>query len=372
MFVQGRKIDVTPRVKRWYNIPFTEEEIALGVRTGFVTLLWTGPSFDPEKNSTIDAVEVYASDRQSLVFPRHYYLPELSPPILDKTKHKSDFDDKEGHKTSGLQYAVRAIRNLCELVSPGGIASESGMSVLWQLIQDTALHPNKQLREELQELAKFLEPDKGVRYRVQDDRVLTGCSMSLDECKQFVGSTEMEPNEGASSTNKWKSISSLVRDCLTASSFIASERPINYLQSMENMLEKEITSGSIALKTSKLVLEGLHKTPFFGELTESVVTLSLTEMAINLLSNNSPKHSKSFAQFGNIRDYLDCADSCVVEKCCEAISSFFRDHGSIDSQHDLFSQLEAARLVAYQCDSCAQIPLKDVRYTLIEEDLGIE
>jgi len=68
--VQGRAIDITPRLKRWYNITLTEEEIARGVRTGLVTL-WVGQSFDPTNSPVLDSVEIFASERKwRVLYPR--------------------------------------------------------------------------------------------------------------------------------------------------------------------------------------------------------------------------------------------------------------------------------------------------------------
>ena len=76
-------------------------------------------------------------------------------------------------------------------------------------------------------------------------------------------------------------------------------------------------------------------------------------------------------QISQIREFLDVANVST----CEAISTFFQDNESEQNKSsipDLFVQLEAARRVGYQCDSCGICPMKKVRYTILEEDYGME
>jgi hypothetical protein len=60
--VEGRRVWLRPEVKKWYDLPLTAEEIALGLRNGFVSI-GIGPSFDSGNNPLVDAIEVYAARR---------------------------------------------------------------------------------------------------------------------------------------------------------------------------------------------------------------------------------------------------------------------------------------------------------------------
>jgi hypothetical protein len=381
LWVQGRKIEVTPHVKRWYNIPLTVEEIALGVRGGCVSLR-IAPTLDLTHRPILESLEVFGSNRDSVVIPQTYFAISTSnqrqrtslPPGIELSQTYTE--DSEKLNTS-LSLAVRGITNLCKLIGSSTPVSKSEKNILWQLIQETALHPDKQLRLNLQTLAEFAEPDERERERESDDRVLKGCSAWLHECMSMI-SLAIKENEGGNKTKAeriWRTIRGGVHDSLRTCTLIAKERPINFLQSTRVVLESKETR-SIAVAASKVILTGMRQSSGFDDLTSDVVVLTLTEMAINLLSDESSKHLKNVPSFNIIREYLDSPNSCVVEKCCGAISTFFNDHGSARIRHcdnpDLFAQLEAARLVAYQCDGCLICPMRDVRFTILEEDEGIE
>jgi hypothetical protein len=379
--VQGRAILIsTPRLKRWYNIPLTEEEIARGVRTGFVSL-WVGQSFDPTNSPVLDSVEVFASERKTVesFIPRNYFasnstpnLEESSNPEL-KTHVLSSTDNK-----SGLVLGVRAIWNLCELIGPTTRVSEKGKQLLQELVQDTAVHPEKQLGESVQMLCGGLDFD--TRSTFQDENMLVGCSRSLDGCKALLIETtadKEDENKKSIVENKWKAIQWVLQDCLKVSSLIARERPSNYLQSMGSM--ENNTKSSIAIEASKLILEGLrNKSPCFEELiggTRGIVFLLLTELALvdffSLRESASTKDSMQLSSRNSlIKEFLDVANFST----CEAISTFFQDNGNQNKSYipDLFVKMEAMKEVAYQCDSCEICPMKEVRYTILDEDYGIE
>lgn len=372
IYVQGRPVEVTPRVKRWYNVPLTNEEIAMGLRMGFVSL-WIGPTFDLVNSPVFDAVEVFAIDINSLekVIPRTYFSTATATNV-DASLLRSDGDEVA---SSNLVMIVRALTSLCRLMGPSVQISDTAKKLLQQIIQMTALYPEIQLRQSLQDFLACVEPDLISRWSFQDECLLVGCTRSLEDLKVFMKSN---PSEDLKPMNtSWKSIRFILQDCLKISSTIARERPINYLQSMGNLLENSV-SGSIAVEAAKLIVEGLKRSNSYEDLIggpEGILALSLTETAIDL--NSDASKSQNFAQFGNIRAFLDDTRASVVEKSCDAISSFFRDHGddeSINTSQDLFVQLEAARLVVYQCDSCSICPMKEVRYTDegSSEDYGIE
>lgn len=387
--VQGRSIDITPRLKRWYNVPLTEEEIARGIRTGLVSLR-IGESFDPTNGSVIDSVEVFASERNSMVMalPRSYFASTLMPSLEESPKfgngasntnvfreEKTSSLEDDRATSSSLVLSVRATTNLCKFICPTVRISDEGKELMRQLVQNTAVHPDKLLGKSLQVLSGSLDSDGRSRWSFQDENMLVGCSRALDECNDLLNdpATCIEGKIIASENLKWKVIRIILQDCLNVSSLIARERPNNYLQSMGNMQENNLKSGSIAIEASKLILEGLKKSTGFEELiggTRGIITLSLTEMAIVVYMDDS-KSTKDFVQLSQIREFLDVANL----SSCEAISTFFQDHESEQKKSsipDLFVQMEAARRVAYQCDSCGICPMKEVRYTILEEDYGID
>ena len=352
-FVQGRKIEVLPNLKRWYNVPLTEIEILVGIRAGHVELR-VGSSFDLNHRPVLEAIEVYASERDSVVIPRSYFakIPQKLPVLVEDTK---GIDEKE---SAGISLAVRAISRFFEVVNPSCEVPESGKDLLFNLIQETALHPDQDLKDDLKKLAEFVEQDEGERERESDDRVLIGCIRSLGVISKYIATATDD------SFKKRRSIYTVFHDCLKVCTSIARNRPINYLQSMGNIVDNKLAAASVAVELTK-ICSNLKRTAVEYQKGD-IVTLTLYELAINLLSDDTSKHSKAFPQFNN--EYLDFSD-----ECCHAVSTFFRTHyKSTDERPDLFAQLEAARLIVYQCDCCMVVPMKEFRYTILEKDYGIE
>jgi hypothetical protein len=381
--VQGRPVDLTPRVKKWYCLPLTDEEIALSLRNGFVTV-GIGPSFDSSSSIVVDSIEVYATERKTVDawLPKEYYQrvaggqPELYAAAQLSSNVAVDKGNADSH---GLMLSARALTNLCELVGSSKLIAEGERDFLRQLIQDTALDRDKKVSECVHSLLESLEPDSRSRKSFYDESILFGCSRALQNSRDVFDrdSSSSDSDEVVSGSQKWAAVRVVVQDCLEAASSIARERPLNYLQSMQNIVESKMSSGSIAVDASKLIIEGLLQETHYEDLIGGlggIVDLSLTEMAIEL--NTDAPHSKQFAKFDVIRGLLECDKPLVVQKCCEAIASFCRIHGGGERHPndapDLFTLLQHARFVAYQCDSCALCPMKDIRYTLLEDDYDIE
>jgi hypothetical protein len=424
LYVQGRPIDITPRVKKWYSLPLTKEEMALSIRNGFVSI-GIGPSFDSTGNCVIDSIEVYGARRSSTKkwLRKAYFSTEhssQSSPFM-YSQHGvssytpiSTFSTATPKKSSGsstnrdkvlsdeMLLSVNALTYLCELVGSKKLISEGEREFLRQLVQETALDRDTQVRACVQQLLERLEPDNRSRRSFYDESILYGCSKVLSRTNEVVGelssSMSDDDDEGASGldtpASKWRAVGLVLRDCLQVASRIARERPMNYLQSMENIVEMDVSSSSIAVDVSNMLLEGLrksstslhchHQLENLVRDSNGIIDLVLMEMAIEM--NTDSPHSKKFANFDLIRGFLDSKDSSLVQRCCDAISTFCRRHGrgsetssvgginfdSSISAPDLFTLLQHARLVAYQCDSCAFFPMKEIRYTMLEGDHDIE
>lgn len=379
IYVQGRPVDLTPRVKKWYSLPLTDEEIALSIRNGILSV-GIGQAFDSSSNIVVDSVEVYAAERSSIEtwLPKSYFPAEgtFQPDLRSPSPHPSSaVSEKEHDVSNGLILSARALSFLCELVGSTKLISDTERSFLRQLVQDTALDRDKIVSKTIHTLLERLEPDGRSRKSFYDESILFGCSKALSRSKEIVNeSVMMDFDEDAS---RWGALRLVLQDCLQAASSIARERPMNYLQSMENIVESDFSSGSVAVDASKMLLEGLRRSSHFEDLVGGpggIIDLSLTEMAIE--RNTDAPHSKQFAKFDDIRRFLESNKAPVVDRCCEAISTFCRNHGGAEraanETPDLFTLLQHARLVAYQCDSCALCPMKGTRYTLLEEDYDIE
>lgn len=380
IYVEGRPVDLTPGVKKWYSLPLTEEEIALSVRNGLVSV-GIGPAFDSSQSPSIDSIEVYAAERQIVDkwLPKSYFSPVGASDLTLVERPRNDCSG-DSDSSNGLILSAQALAHLCELVGTSKLIAEGERSFLKQLVQDTALDREKRVNECVEYLLERIEPDTRARKSFYDESILFGCSNALSKSKAVVDEsseagdgTEDRPNISA----KWSSVGFVLQDCLKSATLIARERPMNYLQSMEKIVENHMSSGSIAVDASKLILAGIRNSANCDNLiggAGGIVDLSLTEMAIEL--NTDTPHSKQFAKFDVIRGLLESKKIAVVERCCEAVSTFCRTHGGGDQastdKPDLFTLLQHARLVAYQCDSCALFPMKEIRYTLLEENHDIE
>lgn len=332
--VNGRRIEVKPRSKRWLNVPLTKEEISLGIRNGCVCI-FIGTAYDPTNRPIVDAVEVYAMPRESVNFVSKTYYTTVD--VNTQLMSQQTSLPKDGlSNTLGL--SVRALINLTELMNPSNakMTAESA-TVLGTVIEETVLHPDKTLFRMLRRLSESLDPDSKMRW---SDSALKGCARALDECQDMLRNTSVSSDDLTAPKNMGKSIRSVVHECIQAALAIATERPVNYLQSMGG------TPGSIAVKATKLVAQGLQQSRNFEGMLASMVTLLLTEIAID----------SNLVQISSLQAFLDSD----AKRCCGAISAFFSgEHGV-----KIIEQLEAARLVAYQCDGCAVCPMTEVRYTL--------
>ena len=369
IYIQGRPIDLVPRVKKWYSLPLTKEEIALAVRNGFMSLA-IGPSFDTSNNAVIDSIEVFAMERSHLEssLPKSYFSSKEE--IQSELKQRlSRVSIRNGNVFSnGLSLSTNALIYFCDLVKVKPNFTNDGRKLLQQLIQETALERDKNISDCAQGLLKRLEPDERSRHSLQDESLLFACSKALTQAKEMVDdsrNSNLEP------------VAFLLRECLETATKIARERPMNYLRSMGNIVEANAASTSLASDASDIILDGLNSSAHYEELISGragIIELSLIEMAIE--HNTVAPQSKQSVNFNIIRNFLESNDANVVKCCCDSIALFCKDHGKNDTNannaSDLFTMLQHARLVAYQCDSCALFPIKEIRYTLLEDEHDIE
>ena len=161
IYLQGRPVDLTPRVKKWYSLPLTDEEIALSVRSGMLTI-GIGPSFDSSNNVVVDSIEVYAAKRKSIEtwLPKSYFgVGGNKVPPCSSTQYPVAVPSDYESGSKGLISSVRALSFLCELADSSKVLSESDRNFLRKLIQDTALDRDKKMKESVHELLGRLEPD---------------------------------------------------------------------------------------------------------------------------------------------------------------------------------------------------------------------
>ena len=372
VFVQGRMVALVPRMKKWYSLPLTNEEIALGVRNGMVSL-GIGASFDSSSNSSVDCVEVYVAEREKVArwIPISYIKHDGAQKADSSSRAMSLlYNTDENISGRGLILSARTLAALCE-ISPGSSQNfkDEQRVILKSIVEDTAFTRDKVLSEAIRDLVKNLEPSDRLRNSLYDESILRGCMKILDEAKDLGDASTMT---SADDKTRWDATSVILRDCLRAVSQIARERPMNYLQCMVNAAENDSSTGSIATDTCELILEGDRRSFPCVDLIDGqggLIELCLTEIAIEL---NTDRGS-NLAKFDAVKQFLQSSNRNVVESTCRAVSAFCRRQGGTNpGDTDLFRLLQGTRIVAYKCDSCGLCPLKDVRYTFLEEAFDIE
>lgn len=372
VYIQGRPVDLTPRLKKWYSLPLTNEEITLGIRNGIISL-GIGPPFDPSNSSSVDSVEVYVVEREKLAgWIQVSYIKSNGeqPTGSNDCAIGPQCEDDEDIASRGLLLSVRALTSLCEISSESlQRVSESQRSTLRTMVEETAFTRDKVVRDTVKDLLNKLEPNDRLRNSLYDESILRGCMKILGDAKVLFDDESMND---ANENTRWDTTRSVLRDCLDTVSKIARERPMNYLQYMENASENDASIESIASDVSKLILEGARRSLPCSGLIDGpggLVELCLTEIAIEL----NTERGKNLAKFEVIKEFLESGNCELVELTCQAVSDFCRRQVATNQcGGDLFRLLQGTRIVAYKCDSCGLCPLKDVRYTFLEESFDIE
>lgn len=376
--IEGRPVHLTPGLKKWYSLPLTDEEIALSIRNGFTTI-GISQSFDSSNNSLIDAVEIYATEREKISSWVPNKLLTSSPP--------SELTLGCFSRGNPCYFALvaQAVTHLCDFLGAGRPISHVEQEFLKNLVQETALEKDKVITECVMNLLDRLYSDSQSRKAFYDEGVLFGCSKVLARCKTHLEEAKQNGSshdDTASLDAAWYSIRTLLRKCLRVSAHIARCRPINYLKATEKIaVSASFFSGSVAANASKLIEDGIQGTYQCEEIISDFVELSLMESAIashtdTMASQADVAQRQHLASFDTVRRLLESDNLALVEKSCEAISSFCRKYGGKDvtggEKRDIFAALQGARIVAYQCDSCSLFPMKTVRYTLLEDDHDID
>jgi hypothetical protein len=353
IFVQGRPISLASGTKKWYSITLTDEEIALTVRTGTLAI-GISQAYDPTSNALVDAMEVYAIDRQE-VDP---WLPKkLSAEAQESFESSEGGEDAHGSKA--LILATRSLEALCNLIGPAKSLRKSESDLLKRMVQETTVTQNRMVSECVENLLKRLYPNPQARNSIRDEGALQGCSLLLSRCQTLLETTKTaddgDSTASADFDNAWFTVRALLRSSLLTSAHIASSRPVNYLRSSDIIAEKKISSGSIAVDSSKLISEGIQRSLPCEDLCELFTNLALTESAI--AANTDIDQGERLASFIMVRKLLESENLAVVERACHAISSFCRKYGTAvqsrsERTNDLFAALQAARIVVYQCDYC--------------------
>ena len=358
VFVQGRPVELAAGIKKWYSISLSDEEIALTMRSG-VLGIGISQAFDATSNPLLDSLEVYAVERQAI----ESWLPRVlcnEVPISSAVGEECVGDSRT---PGAVVMACRSLESLCDILGPAKSLPKTESDLLKRMVQDTAVSHDRVIRESIDSLLSRLYPSPQARNSVKDEGALQGCSLLLNRCQLLLEETQNQMSDDEDSLTcgsfdrAWFTVRTLLRSVLRTSSHIARCRPINYFRASDVIAENKISSGSIAVDSSKLISEGIRRSLPCEDLCELFVELSLAESAIG--DNTGTDQGETLASFIIVRKLLECNNLEIVERSCHAISSFCRSYGTGDQSrgersNDLFEALHKARVVCYQCDNCGQ------------------
>eukprot|EP00567_Pseudictyota_dubia_P000460 CAMPEP_0197467594 /NCGR_PEP_ID=MMETSP1175-20131217/65650_1 /TAXON_ID=1003142 /ORGANISM="Triceratium dubium, Strain CCMP147" /LENGTH=809 /DNA_ID=CAMNT_0043003671 /DNA_START=75 /DNA_END=2501 /DNA_ORIENTATION=- len=390
----GRPITLAQGVKRWYDIPLTDEEIMIGVRSDFVSLS-IGPAFDSSNNPLVDAVEVYALPRDDM----HFLHPNYSSANADATSSCNDESSQRQQRFSpevvltdqrfrrSLDQSLLSVMHVSHILEERVVPSEENRKTLQRLVQVTAVDSGGRgkLREHVIELLKGVEQDSRSRQVLIDEGTLFGIAEALKDIKMFAkrgakGSQDGVDEEAMQDQNTkaqqlrkdispalLSDILGTTKHCLEMAVSIASDRPGNYITSLEKMAVEGVAVDSVAVM-SKDVLDMLAvSTADFAACAGILVKLALIEKAIEALKQSAGKSSVKCADFDVIASLIRLDDTNATRQVSTAVIELISSDGRKNEARgeNQEKQPEAtSHPIAYQCDSCGVFPITDLRYTL--------
>jgi len=347
--VMGRPITLTQRMKRWYDVPLTDEEIMLGVRSGVVTIS-IGASYETTKSPPlIDSVEVYAQERSKL--PRLFHILGGNDLNFDETEMpQKTVSQSDGESRNSLDTSILAITHICNLVGTKvDLSSQINLQTLRRLIQVTALDSPKDgnVRNHVIDLVKSVEKNTHAMQILLDEGTLQGISNTLRD----LYSTNLESS--LVSPLKKEKILSKVKDCLIATLLIAKDRPVNYRNSIESLISSGEAKCSIALQAKQIL-------DMFPNRAFTIKTISkLVQLAIFESMATEGSSADKFAGLQLVSEILQCRDESIVKESCVKLAETLKEIQSFD------------KVQAYQCDGCVAFPITGTRYTLEDKNIDL-
>ncbi len=337
--VMGRRIKLSGRMKRWYDVPLTDEEIILGIKGGAVTIS-IGASPDTSNPPLIDSVEVFAQEKRNLL----YLFPALNGNDCGYEKHL--LVGEENRKT--LDTSILSIAHVCNLLdNKVDLSSQLNLQTLRRLIQVTALDSpeNGSVRKHVVDLVKAVESDQHSMQMLLDEGTLQGISSILNDLT-LKGGTSTIPIH-------WRDkVISRLNDCLDVTLSIARERPDNYKAAIENLISTGFIAASIALQARKIMKNFSSRSLVF-KTSPKVIQLSIFEAVITECS------STNFADLELVTEILKYREEAIVRESCNTLVETMKEIQTF------------GKVQAYQCDGCSAFPITGTRYTLEDKNIDL-
>lgn len=342
--VMGRRIKLREKVKRWYDIPLTDEEIILGHKSGSVTIS-IGASLDTTSSPPlIDSVEVFAKE-----------LSHLTSCFSARTKPNNihclnEQEEVEEQTRRCLDTSILAIAHLYDLVdNKVDLSSQIDIETINRLIQITALDSPEEdnVRSHVISLVKSMEKNQNTMQFLLDEGTIHGIlNIEKDISCKKIGETSIP--------YQWRDkIISRLNDCLEVAISIAKDRPANYRNVIEKLVSSGETEFSVALQAQR-ILDNFHNKKLATKVSPKLTQLALFE---SMATDCVP--TINFAGLQLIGEILRNHNEAIVKESCIKLAETLKEIQSFD------------KVQAFQCDSCMVFPITGTRYTLEDKNIDL-
>ena len=407
IFVMGRCVKTIPCQERWYDLPLTDEEVILGVRSGCVSI-GLGRVHQESNQSIIHSMEVYTRERDSL-----HLLNPYQNSIHQCYQHKSTLTENgpmSNHCNLDIDIIFSGARSLsimCNIYKRELHESNMAKDMLYRLVEMTA-SGNYNVRKRRHDIIRLLEScdiNDAERRVLIDKGTMMGVLQLFDRIKNDLSGVLSKSDRGANfSSMLIFSILSTLHQSLQLLLEIISERPDTYRAALEEMHENKCLNESFVSKAEKILREvekstvtSYHhkrshsisnsienKSKSIDSSNFDVVRCSLIEIAVHELHVQSKVTESKYLTniYTDIRilgKLIKFGDEKSVNILSSIISPSRRISKDIDSlvHTELASGTEVLRErmlsppMAYRCDGCHIFPITVMRYTLEEFDIDL-
>lgn len=358
--VLGRQLKVHRQKKRWYDVPLTEEEIILVVRSGVVSITLLGSTDSERLYPTIDSVEVYADKRVDLdhLFPIH-----MVPTRCSQMHACRDFDMKDENRTrTALNTYVLTLSHMLQMMNKNKSSlSAVTESSLQRLVEatTTASNTSDTVRENVIKLVLDMKRDTKASQQLLDKGTLRGICVVLRDLQDITETSEFRTlikNDRLIADRICERILAKLNLCLSKATEIVKVHPGNYKNILETLISSGNTHSSIALST-KAILNHCPNSKQIVRTMELLVELIIHEASWSHVT--SPSSRNEFASLKDLSTILTCSDEFIAKQCCSRVAEVVKD-------------LADHHVLSHQCDSCGICPISNTRYTMDEDGYDID
>ncbi|GKY91414.1 hypothetical protein MPSEU_000113700 [Mayamaea pseudoterrestris] len=350
IIIQGRELICSPGVKKWYCHQLTAQEVALTMRIGYLPIVFV-PVFNSPECTAVDALEVFTTKREHMSGWQPRQLLSLVAAATEDEYNVSTtaLGLHPVHDTRALT-CLEAFMRFCQIVCPTFDLTLEDKSLFGSIIMRHCLDETNSVIDMFHNILASFSIDEESRLEFIDRSIIQGCLNFMSLCDQKMDFLEHKAAE------LWPLLHLPLRTCFKAASCIAASRPINYYQS--------VTEMSPAVKASTLLSRCVGKFLSNASLIPDFIELYLLEIVVANGSGLEDDQRSRLVNFGCLKTLMQSANLSEVVTLCSSVKAFcVKYEDPFETDDDLF----AGRKLCYECDSCHQVPMKLMRYSLPDE-----